>query len=78
MTTKTYRLKLANGGWSEEITYAQICHRLNISADVKFVKVTSAGTIGGTAGKMSEFKTLLNNIRSAQYVPTKRLVQLFK
>lgn len=74
--TKTYRVKLQNGKFSDEITYNEICHRLNISPESKFVKITSQGTIGATAGKISEFKILLKNIMSAQYVPTKKLVTL--
>ena len=40
------------------MTYDDVCHALGISPEVKFVKVTPAGTIGFTAGKPEEVRHL--------------------
>jgi hypothetical protein len=73
---KKYYIRSENAGWVKEITYNEICHRLNIAPESKFVKITSAGTIGGTTGKLDEFKYLLKAISEAKFVPTKKLVKL--
>jgi spore coat protein U-like protein len=72
---KTYFVKLQNGEFTEPITYAEVCHRLNINPDVQFVKINAkSGTISFTCGKPQEISYLLSAVKSAGYVPAKRLL----
>lgn len=74
--SKTYKLKMSDGSYSDPITYNEICHRLNISPESKFIKITASGTVGCTAGKISELKYALRNIINAKYTPTVKLLDL--
>ena len=42
----------------KEMPYDEICHTLGFSPEVKFVKVTNAGSISFTIGKPEEIRHL--------------------
>ena len=60
----------------KEMTYDDICRTLGISPEVRFVKVTPAGTIGFTIGKPEEIALLQRMVRENGFRPTKALATM--
>lgn len=73
MEEKTRKIKKADGSTCE-MTYNDICAELGFSASIEFVKITNAGTISFTCGKMNEVRSLLSSVISNGYIPAKRLI----
>lgn len=61
-----------------EKSYEDICNDLDISPDINFVRVTTAGTITFTCGKPSEVRYLLKMCREKGYKPAKSLIEACK
>lgn len=57
-----------------QIKTAEIAKRLGVDPDVKFVKLTSRGTVSFTVGKPNEILSLWRAVRSAGLQPSRKLV----
>lgn len=55
------------------MTYAEVCKALGFIPDVRFVEITSRGTIGLSVGKPHEVKALLSACERCGFVPSKGL-----
>lgn len=70
---KIRNIKKSDGSTCK-MTYNDVCSELGFNASVRFVEITSAGTISFSCGKPQEIKSLLNSVRSNGYIPSTRLV----
>ena len=71
MNDKIYKIWF--GGKKIEMAYSEICRKLNISAETKFVKITSAGTITYTLGRPNEISYLYDQVINHGFRPAKNL-----
>ncbi len=67
-------MKVWKKGEKVEMTYEEVCHALGCLCEVKFVKVTNAGTIGFTAGQVSDVKYLMEKVREKGFKPSRAFV----
>ena len=58
-----------------EMEYDAVCHELGIRPDVRFVEITTRGTIMYTAGKREEIRFLLKAAEKAGFKPSQKLIQ---
>jgi hypothetical protein len=58
-------MKILINNQSQDLSYAEICKRLKILAEVKFVEINRAGTIDFTVGKPDEIAYLIRHIADA-------------
>ena len=59
----SYRTQTDVLGRAREIVYADVCNRLGMRADIRFVKITDRGSITFTSGKPEEVRLLLRRVR---------------
>lgn len=69
---KTY--KVLYKGKKIEMTYIDICNKLCLIPECKFVKITTSGTISFTLGKPYEIKALLYACRQCGFTPSRVLI----
>ena len=66
-------MKVYKNGESVKKSYEEVCSELGFIANVHFVKVTSQGTIGFTAGKPHEVRALRAAVMRCGYKAAKAL-----
>lgn len=59
-------------------TYESICHELGFIPEVRFVRLTQAGTVTFTVGKGYEVKALYSAVIEKGFVPSNALKQTAK
>lgn len=70
---KKYGIQMENGN-KATMTYDEVCEALHISPRIRFVKVTTRGTITFTAGNPDEIRSLKRGCREAGFKMAKSLV----
>lgn len=55
-------------------SYEDVCHDLGFAPEVRFVKITTRGTISFTCGRPSEVRLLLTACREHGYKPSRALI----
>lgn len=58
-----------------EMEYVDVCKDLGYIAEVKFIKITTAGTISFYLAKPDEVRPLLSAVKSKGYVPARSLIE---
>jgi hypothetical protein len=58
---------------AKQSQYAAVCAELGVRADVRFVEITSAGSISFTCGKPEECRALAYAARQAGYTVSRAL-----
>lgn len=66
-------MKVIKNGEKVEMTYAEVCKDLGFIANVKFVKITTRGTITFTLGTPSEIRALDRAVEVKGYKPARSL-----
>ena len=69
---KYYKVKKENGT-KVEMDYDDVCRDLEFDPDVRFIKITTAGTISFWAGKPNEIIRLWNAVVEKGYIPSSAL-----
>ena len=58
-------------GQKVQMPYEDVCHELGFSAQVRFVKITTRGTISFTCGRPHEVRSLLAACHEHGYKPSR-------
>lgn len=58
-----------------KMNYDDICKKLGMDPSIRFVHITTRGTIGFTAGKPEEIRLLLQRVQAAGLKPSAALIR---
>ena len=68
-------MRVIKNGQPTQMTYEEVCKELGFIASVKFVEVSSRGTITFTCGRPNEIRALYSAVLSKGYKPTRKFTQ---
>lgn len=70
------KVNVLKDGVKTSMDYEEVCKDLGFIPSVRFVRVTTRGTISWTVGKPEEIKALRYACESKGYVPAKSLMKV--
>lgn len=68
-------MRVIKNGQPTQMTYEEVCKDLGFIAGVKFVEVSTRGSITFTCGRPSEIRALYSAVLSNGYKPTRKFTQ---